>query len=108
MRRGDGASEIENKLGLKLANMSVQWRQQFKLTHSLEGVVITAVEPQSAAANRGLTPGDIVLEIASQKLSSPDEMRAKLGTVQKEHKRTALLRVSIAAGDQRYVVLPLP
>jgi serine protease Do len=36
-----------------------------------EGVVVTKVDPKSAAAERGLSKGDVILEVAGKSVSSP-------------------------------------
>jgi serine protease Do len=66
------------------------------------GVRITAVDPNSAAAERGLKTGDVVLEVAGQQVNSPAEMRDALKA--QDGKRVLML---VRAGDnQRYIALP--
>jgi serine protease Do len=43
-----------------------------------EGVVITSVEPQSAAAAAGLQRGDVILEVDRQKVGNAAELRKTL------------------------------
>jgi serine protease Do len=66
------------------------------------GVRITAVDPASAAAERGLKSGDVVLEVAGQQVHTPAEMRDALKA--QDGKRVLML---VRSGDnQRYVALP--
>lgn len=66
------------------------------------GVKITAVDPNSAAAERGLKSGDVVLEVAGQQVHTPAEMRDALKA--QDGKRVLML---VRSGDnQRYVALP--
>jgi serine protease Do len=66
------------------------------------GVRITAVNPDSAAAERGLKAGDIVLEVAGHQVTSPADMRDAL---QKEDGKRVLLLIRSGDG-QRYIALP--
>jgi serine protease Do len=43
-----------------------------------DGVVITSVEPQSAAAEAGLQRGDVILEVDRKKISNAAELRKTL------------------------------
>lgn len=66
------------------------------------GVTITAVEPGSAAAERGLRAGDIILEVAGTEVHAPSDIRKALKTAGK--KRVLML---VKSGDgQRFVTLP--
>ncbi|MCB1435253.1 MAG: PDZ domain-containing protein, partial [Alphaproteobacteria bacterium] len=42
------------------------------------GVAITGVEPDSAAADHGLKPGDVILEVAGKEVHGPSDVRNAL------------------------------
>ncbi len=66
------------------------------------GVKITSVEPDSAAADRGLKEGDIILEVAGHQVANAADMKDAL---QKEDGKRVLMLVR--SGDsQRYIALP--
>ncbi|HEX2215739.1 MAG TPA: Do family serine endopeptidase [Xanthobacteraceae bacterium] len=70
------------------------------------GVVVTEVEPNGPAAERGFRTGDVILEVAGRTVSSPADVRKALETAQGEGKRTVLLRVK--SGDAtRFVAVPV-
>ena len=71
-----------------------------------EGVVVTKVEPKSAAADRGLKKGDVLLEIAGKSVSNPGDVRAALEAARTDKKSTVLMR--LRTGDaSHYVAVPL-
>ena len=71
-----------------------------------EGVVVTEVDPNGVASDHGFKTGDVILEVAGKKVASPSDVRSALGDVQKDGKRTVLMRVK--SGDAtRFVALPL-
>jgi serine protease Do len=71
-----------------------------------EGVVVTDVDPDGVAAERGFKPGDVILEIAGKKVASPVEVRNAVSDARKDGKRSILLRVKSADGT-KFVALPL-
>jgi serine protease Do len=71
-----------------------------------EGVVITKVEPKSAAADRGLKKGDVILEVAGKSVSNPGDVGEALEAARTDKKSSVLMR--LRSGDaSRYVAVPL-
>src|SRR5262245_5324016 len=58
-----------------------------------EGVVVTEVDPNGLASEHGFKTGDVILEVAGKKVANPDEVRNVLGEVNKDGKKTVLMRV---------------
>ncbi len=71
-----------------------------------QGVAITAVEPDSQAARKGLRPGDIITEVAGIEVNSPEAVRAALAKAAKKGKKSALFLVR-SGNSQRFVALPV-
>ena len=66
------------------------------------GVTVTAVNPGSAAAERGLKAGDTILEVAGTEVHGPSDLRSALKAANK--KQVLML---VKSGDsQRFVTLP--
>jgi len=73
---------------------------------SKEGVVITKVEPKSAAAERGLKKGDVILEVAGKSVAKPGDVGDALEAARADKKGNVLMR--LRSGDaSRYVAVPL-
>jgi serine protease Do len=76
-----------------------------------EGVVITEVDPSSDAADKGLKPGDIILQVAGVDVSAPGDVstgikKAMAGA--KDGKDTVKILMQVKTGDQtRFVALSL-
>lgn len=64
-------------LGIKVKPMSKDTAKEYGVELT-EGVIVTEVEPDSLAAERGLQPGDVITEINHEQVSSPKEFRAAL------------------------------
>jgi serine protease Do len=71
-----------------------------------EGVVITDVDPNGQAAERGLQQGDVILEVGNASVKDPVAVEEKLADAKASGLKAILLR--IRSGDQtRFVALPL-
>jgi serine protease Do len=71
-----------------------------------EGVVVTKVEPKSAAADRGLKKGDVILEVAGKSVTSPGDVISALDAARTDKKSSVLMR--LRSGDaSHYVAVPL-
>ncbi|MCW5959008.1 MAG: DegQ family serine endoprotease [Pyrinomonadaceae bacterium] len=83
-------SEQNGKLGLSLQPITPEIAKQLKL-ESTNGLVVTNVDPNGAAAEKGMQRGDVILQINRQPVSSLDEVRA---AIEKSGDRPVLLLVS--------------
>jgi serine protease Do len=64
----------EDKLGLTVQNITPQLAESLGLKRA-SGVVITSVQPQSAAAEAGLRRGDVILEVNRQEITNIDNFQ---------------------------------
>ncbi len=58
-----GSGEQRGKLGLAVANLSPDVRQQLNVPERVQGAAIESVRPGSPADDAGLAPGDVILEV---------------------------------------------
>jgi serine protease Do len=71
-----------------------------------EGVVVLKVEPKSAAADRGLKKGDVILEVAGKRVANPNDVREAIEAAHTDKKTSVLMR--LRSGDaSHYVAVPL-
>ncbi|MBB3308985.1 serine protease Do [Rhizobium sp. BK196] len=94
-------------LGLSLSLLSPETRKAFGIAESVDGVVVTEVAPGSAAAEKGLKAGDVIVEVAQEFMKSPDAVATKVQTLKQEGRRNAQLMVAAANGDLRFVAVPM-
>jgi serine protease Do len=101
-----GASQ--SVLGLELSRLSDDVRARFQIKDSVKsGVVITAVDPRSEAAEKRLQPGEILLEVNQEPVSDPADAAKKIKALKDAGKKTALLAISNAQGDAHFIALPV-
>src|SRR5690606_37918511 len=78
-----GEQRIE-ELGLTLSEISSELQQRFPIDRDAVGVVVTEVEEDSDAAERGLRPGDQIVEFDQEPVTLPDEVRHHLEKAREE------------------------
>ncbi|WP_323013676.1 Do family serine endopeptidase [Devosia sp.] len=70
------------------------------------GLLVQNVDPDSAAASKGLAVGDTILEVNNTPVSSLDEFEKAIDGVKAQGRNTALVKAS-RDGNARYIGLPL-
>ncbi len=71
-----------------------------------DGVVVTEVDPKSAAAERGFKEGDVILEVAGKSVTSAGDVREAIDAARTDNKNSVLMRVK-SGGSSRFVAVPL-
>ncbi len=86
--------------GITVDDLTAQVRQELNIPSRIKGAVVTDVEPNSPAAEAGLRPGDVILEINRKPVRNAEEAVAASDGL----KDDVLLRVW-SRGGSRFVVL---
>ncbi|MFS8045718.1 Do family serine endopeptidase [Rhizobium sp. BR 314] len=94
-------------LGMKLAKLTAENRKSFGIADSVDGVVITEVAPGSAAAEKGLKAGDVVVEVAQEFVQTPSAASDKVSSLKREGRRNAQLMIASPNGDLRFIAVAL-
>lgn len=102
-------SEIEfPSLGLELAPLSTALREAYSIADTIDsGLVITAVDPSSKAAQSNLRQGHIILKVNHAIVSTIEDFRRQLAqSIESQRQQILLLVSSGNANDQRFIALP--
>ncbi|WP_375565689.1 Do family serine endopeptidase [Oceaniradius stylonematis] len=103
---GGEAVETVELFGMTLAELGDAQREQFGISDEVSGgVVVTAVEEGSAAANRGVAAGDVIVEIAQESVSTPADVEEAITALQESDRRNALLMLAGTDGALRFVTI---
>src|SRR6202007_707031 len=65
-----------------------------------DGVVVTEVDPKSAADERGFKEGDVILEVGGKSVASADDVRDAITAARTDNKNSVLMRVK-SGGSSR-------
>src|SRR3954452_2724377 len=95
----------QKALGLDLAALSKELRARYKIKDSVKGVVVTNVDANSDAAEKRLSAGDVIVEVAQESVSSGADIQKRIDQLKKDGKKSVLLLVSNADGELRFVAL---
>ena len=93
-------------LGAKLSPITDALREQYKLNPDQAGVVITEVQGDGPAAGRGLKPGDVIVEVQQEPVTTPQDVQDRLEKYRKQNRKTVLMLVQNGDG-MRWIPLPL-
>ncbi|MHC4047634.1 Do family serine endopeptidase [Bradyrhizobium sp. 23AC] len=103
LKTGEGKTQSNAdtpRLGLALAPAGdVQGAGQ-------KGVVVTEVDPQGPAAQRGIQTGDVILNVGGKAVANVGDVRSELAQAKSSGKRSVLLQVRSAQAT-RFVAVPL-
>jgi serine protease Do len=85
-------------LGLELQGITQETRDKFSLSADQKGVVVTGVTGGSAASDKGLKAGDVIVEVSQEEVKTPEDVRAKVDQARKDGKSNVLMLVQNSDG----------
>ena len=92
------------ELGLTVSSLTEEVRTQFKLDANVDGVMVVRVNAAGSAAEKGIRPGDLIVEIAQRKIVSPADLVDNIKGQRGQGKSTVLLLVD-RQGDLQFVAV---
>jgi serine protease Do len=100
-----GPTATGNAMGLGLASLTPDARKTFNLSEGTNGVLITKVDPNSDAAEKGLQPGDVVQRVGGRPVHTPADVQTGVNEAQKGGRKSVLLLVASSQGGSRFVAV---
>lgn len=101
--REDNTGTVE-AFGLSLTALTAELRDRFNIAESTKGVLVTRVADNSVAAEKGIRPGDVIVDINQNEVKTPDDVNKRVKEARDAKKRSVLLLVD-RQGDLRFVAL---
>src|SRR6201991_655735 len=95
----------QKALGLDLATLSKDLRSRYKIKDSVKGVIITSVDNSSDAAEKRLSAGEVIVEVAQEAVGNAADVKKRVDQLKKDGKKSVLLLVSNPEGELRFVAL---
>ncbi|MCE9522526.1 MAG: Do family serine endopeptidase [Alphaproteobacteria bacterium] len=92
-------------LGLGLATITPAVRSEYELSPKDTGLLITEVDPESDAAERGLRPGDRIIAIGGDEVKSVEEIKAAISSAKSQKRGSILLFIETQRGQKAYIPL---
>lgn len=107
---GEGEAELSLSgtklpgLSIEVQTLSPQNAEEFGVDPAAKGVLITKVADMSDAAEKGLVPGDLIIEVNQVTVTSAEDALKATQDAQSEDRNTVLLLVD-RAGEVRFTAL---
>jgi len=98
---------VKRALGMELTSLGDEARKRFSIKEGVRGVVVNKVDANSAAADKRIQPGDVIVEVQQEPVANPDALTRRIDALKKEGKKSALLLVASAQGDMRFVAVAI-
>ena len=105
-QENSGAEETGEAMGLGLAAVTPEIRRTYSIENDVSGVVVTRVDPNSDAADKGIQPGDVVVSVSNQPVRTPKDVQNRVAA-QKSQGRKSVLVLVTGSNGQRYVALKI-
>ena len=108
---GDQNGESAEALGMTLSRLTDQARDRFGIDREIEGVLVAEVAGASPAAEKGVRPGDVLVEVAQEQVRSPTAAMEKIeearvaGAKEGGGSKPVILLLN-SGGDLRFVGVP--
>jgi serine protease Do len=93
-------------LGMKLSPINDEMKSKYNLNADQKGVVVTDVANNGPAAQRGLKPGDVVVEVQQETVTTPADVQQRVEQFRNDKRKTVLMLIQSTDG-LRWVPLPL-
>ncbi|MFQ5764661.1 MAG: Do family serine endopeptidase, partial [Rhodospirillales bacterium] len=101
--RKTSESKVE-ELGLRLSSITPAVKEKFSLAKDAKGVVVTKVDETGPAAEKGIRPGDVIVEISQEEVTTPDQVAEKITAAKKAGRKSVLLLLE-GPGGLRFVAI---
>ncbi len=94
------------EIGLGLTPLTDELKARHDIRNVTKGVVVAEVEQGSPAAEKGLQPGDVIVEVDQEEVANPAEVTARVSDAKKAGHSSVLLFMA-RQGDMRFVAVKL-
>jgi len=85
-------------IGLKIAPITADTRDRFQIPNDQKGVVITDVATGTPAAEKGLKPGDVIVEVQQEEVKTPTDVTDRVERFRKMGRKSVLMLVQTSDG----------
>lgn len=93
-------------LGMNIGSLSDTLRTTFNVPSDVNGVVVTSIDPSGEAGMKGLSEGDVIVELNQEGVDTPKKLTDAIAKAKKAGKTSVLLLVN-REGDVRFIALKL-
>lgn len=100
------AAGEEELLGMTVATLTPEIAAGLDLPNDMQGLLVKDVDPDGAAADKGLMAGDVITEAGQQVVASPADLNARIEEAREAGRKSVLVLIR-RGGEPRFVALPI-
>ncbi|MFS8145339.1 DegQ family serine endoprotease [Rhizobium sp. BR 249] len=100
-----GQNTGQPSLGIGLADLTPDVRQQLDLPRSVSGAVVASVNPDKAAAAAGIQSGDVIVSVNDKPVHNARDVKAAVAEAGKAGRKSVLLLIE-RDGNKTFVAVP--
>jgi serine protease Do len=93
-------------IGLGLVAVTPEVRRAYNLEENVQGVLITKVDPESDAADKGIQPGDVVVSVSNKSVRTPQDVERSVAAAHSAGHKSVLLLV-LTEGTSHFVAVDI-
>lgn len=95
-----------DSVGMSVAKITSADRDVFGIPDDVNGALVTKTKPRGEAMKKGISAGDVIVEINQQAVKQPKDVESIIAKAQKSKRPSVLLLVN-RGGDVRFVALKI-
>ncbi|SCB60786.1 serine protease Do [Rhizobium aethiopicum] len=100
-----GHASGQPSLGIGLADLTPDVRQQLNLPRSVSGAVVASINPDKSAAAAGIQSGDVIVAVNDRPVHNARDVKAAIAEAGKAGRKSVLLLVE-RDGNKTFVAVP--
>ncbi|MEH6661406.1 MAG: Do family serine endopeptidase [Parasphingorhabdus sp.] len=104
---GTSAQATADALGLSVIDLTPAIARQIGVPSTQKGVVVTTVNPNSDAAQKGIRRGYLITSVNREPVTSATELDQAINKVKRSNREAVLLQVRRGARDPQFVAVRL-
>lgn len=93
-------------LGMTLGVLTPEMASQLGVANGMQGLVVEDLDPEGAAADKGISAGDIITGAGQQPIASVADLQARIDEAREAGRKSVLLLIR-REGEPRFVALPV-
>ena len=93
-------------VGLTLRPLSKEAREEFGIQPDVTGVLIAEVDADGVAGQKGIRPGDVIVEVGQEPVTTPAEVEARVKKAREDGRKSVLFLIQ-TKDDLRFVPLSI-
>jgi serine protease Do len=101
----DGKAQSGPSIGVVLADLTPDARQELNLPRSVNGAVVASVNPDKPAAAAGIQTGDVIVSVNDKPVHDASDAKAAVASAAKSGRKSVLLLIE-RGGNKTFVAVP--